>query len=305
MGSIFSELARVWFGIVIVLGMIVSALTCKIMALIPMSVATRQGICLMVVQFVWRVAIYSSPWINISPTPAVSPQWTAFIKDMEANDALASDARKPFFVIANHQSFLDTIQTIVFMPSRVTWFCRTYISSHLLKIPLLSTILKALGHFPVHFTAGEYGKFTVDREKMKLVQAQVDKYVKENNGILAFFPEGQMNKNPDKLCDFRYGGFKKAVEMDARIWSIVIYGNQDSWPIKAQLGGLPCKGKYDVRAFAPEGCKKKAAQLRESEPKEDTQDLTDDELLAKYARIEMQGMYDTMKASCTSGEKSD
>lgn len=253
----------------------------------------------MIVQAAWRFALKASPHINISPTPAVGPQWEAFIKDMVANDKLPHEQKKPAFLIGNHQSFLDTILTVAIMPSNVTWRCRTYLSSHLYKMPILSTILTAVGHFPVYFSKNSgYNKFSVDREKMDQVQKKVDKHL-SNGGVLAFFPEGQMNKMPDVLCDFRYGGFKKALEYDARIWAMVAYGNQQSWPIKCQLGGYPVNGKYDVRAFAPEGCRKKVAQLRELEPAEETAGLADDELLAKYARLDSQGLYDSLRASVT------
>jgi len=297
--GIIAEICRVWFGTWMTFAMLASACFCKIMLLLGSSVSrkTGQGICLMVLQRAWGLCLLLSPWVNIGPTPAVAPQWAAFIRDMEANDKLSEEDKKPAFILSNHSSFLDTIFTVTNVPARVAWRMRTYISSHLFKMPLLSTICTALGHFPVYFTASEYGKFTVDRERMDEVQKGVDHHLKED-GILAFFPEGQMNKTPNTLCDFRYGGFKKALKVDARLWTMTTYGCAKAWPVKAQMGGFPVKGKYDVRAFAPEGCKKKVAELREAHPS-DTKDLEDEQVLALYARIDMQSYYDSLRASCT------
>jgi len=302
----WKTIARVWFGTAMTFAMLISATVCKVMSFIPesiMSKKTRQGACLVFLQHAWYFCLVVSPWVRMRATPAVAPQWAAFVRDHEANNKKAKEEQKPAFILSNHSSFLDTIIAVAVVPPQVVWYTRTYLSSHLFNLPLLSTICKALGHFPVHFTASEYGKFTVDREKMDQVQVGVDAHLKDE-GILAFFPEGQMNKTPDTLCDFRYGGFKKALDVDARLWTMTTYGCPQAWPAKAQMGGFPVNGAYDVRAFAPQGCKKKVVELRKAHPGE-TKDLEDEMVLALYARLDMQGYYDSLKASCTGNGKTD
>lgn len=292
------EIARLWFGMCMAMGMVGTAIICKIISYLLLSRRTKEGMCLLITQAAWRLTLLCSPWIKITPTPACAPQWQAFQRDM-GKDSCCTE-RQPAFVIGNHSSFLDTILTVAVMPASVAWHSRTYLSSHLFDIPMLSRICNSIGHFPVYFTNPRYGQFSVDRAKMEKVQADVDKHLSDG-GVLAFFPEGQMNKTPDQLCDFRYGGFKKALDTNARIWSIVMYNNHVAWPVRCQMGGFPSDGMYDLRALAPGGCRELVARLRATLSKQETERMDDVMLISTYARKEMQGMYDGLKAKCEQG----
>lgn len=302
MPTVLQEIARAIFGVSLAVGMLNTALFCKIISLIPgLKKSYREGLPLMVVQFAWRVSLWLSPWIWITAAPRVAAQWKQFSQDMLKDDSKPVAFRQPAFVISNHTSFLDTILTVCVMPASVAWRTRTYMGAHLFQMPILSTICKALGHFPVYFTGSKYGEFSVDRAKMDEVQRRVDAHL-EHGGVLAFFPEGQMNKTPDSLCDFRYGGFKKALSADARVWAIVEYGNQTCWPIKAPLGGFPTTGCYDLQPLAPQGCRGLVAKLRKEIGKEENASMSDEQILALHCREEMQKMYDNLKAHCLEGK---
>jgi len=72
-------------------------------------------------------------------------------------------------------------------------------------MPLFGRILAGIGHFGVYFKSMEDGKFSVDKEKMAVVELSVDKHL-ENGGVLCLFPEGTINTTPeDGLMAFRYG----------------------------------------------------------------------------------------------------
>merc|ERR1719502_908528 len=137
----------------------------------------------------------------------------------------------------------------------------------LFKMPLLGTVCKCVGHFPVYFTSDEDGVFKVDPERMKAVEENVDKHL-HNGGWLCFFPEGCVNKNPDKLLPLRHGSFKRAIEFDAKLASFVAHGNWTVWPVKASVGGLPGSVRYSTKVLAPNGAKAMAAELRKKAEEE-------------------------------------
>merc|ERR1712232_798148 len=138
---------------------------------------------------------------------------------------------------------------------------RTYMKNDLFNLPLLGTICRCLGHFPVYFASAEDGKFTLDVNKMESVEKDVDTHL-STGGWLSFFPEGQLNKSPDKLLTLRYGGFKRALEFDAKLTSFVAHGNPKIWPAKAAVGGFPGRVYYSTKVLAPNGTRALAAELR-------------------------------------------
>ena len=84
------------------------------------------------------------------------------------------------------------------MPTRVVYRSRTYAADHLLNMPILGTIIRSMGHFPVAFKGKADGDFSVDREKMAQIQTRVDNHI-QSGGMLSFFPEGQVNSNPAEI----------------------------------------------------------------------------------------------------------
>ena len=89
--------------------------------------------------------------------------WREFMKAMDEDDAAvkAGGARHPIFIMSNHVSLLDTIVVSCFIPVRAVVRVRYYMMSRLLKIPMLGTIARASGQFPVFFSSDEDGKFSV------------------------------------------------------------------------------------------------------------------------------------------------
>merc|ERR1711862_647398 len=120
----------------------------------------------------------------------------------------------------------------------------------------------------------------VDKEKMDLVEQTVDQHLRDG-GWLCFFPEGQMNKEPDTIMPFRFGGLKKALAFDARIASMVTYGNTRCWPRKSKVGGFPGRINHSMKAVAPKGCKALVADLR-SKASDEENKKEDHEILATY-----------------------
>jgi 1-acyl-sn-glycerol-3-phosphate acyltransferase len=295
MGTFLSTVGRNVFGLILVLNMIWCAALCKLVSLMTfLSPKTRNGYAVVLVHFAWRISLFFSPWISLNKSAdydANSAKMIAEIRKVQEDHA-AGKKSPPIFVLGNHTSFLDTILTASKLSPFVMFHARTYMGGHLFKLPLLSTICRACGHFPVYFSSGTDGKFAVDREKMAETQKLVDKHT-GGGGVLCFFPEGQINGDPDTLMPFRYGGMKKAVEFDAKLWSFVTHGNPEVWPKKAQVGGFPGKIQYSLQCIAADGSSKLISDLRAKNS--DLGEKADHVILAEHCRDVMQKDYDCLR----------
>lgn len=295
MGGIVGTLLHQAHAVTLAWNMIWAALCMNVVYLFPFSKMSKEGWCLMLVQCAWRTSLFFSPWVWCIDVSDSSREWGRVLDATSAAD-------KPVFILGNHTSFMDTLLSAAKLPSAVLWRCRTYMDYHLFKLPILSTICKSVGHFPVYFTSEKVGVFKVDNERMTLVEKTVDEHL-GNGGWLCFFPEGQMNRTADEIMDFRFGGMKRALAADARLVFFVAHGNPRVWPRKATVGGFPGRIRYSVKTIAPEGAKAFVAQLREAGLSEEEQGLEDHALLARRLRQLMQEQYnelsDAAKAKST------
>lgn len=290
------DVLHVVYGLTLAFNMLWSTALMKLIYVLPFTAMTRQGLCLMLVQFSWRMALWLSPWVRCMPDSDHSELWRKTLDIMAADEkARAGKPARPLFILGNHGSFFDTILAVVAMPSKALWRCRTYMASHLFKLPILSTVCRSVGHFPVYFASDEDGNFKVDTTRMEEVEKKVNNHLAQG-GWLCFFPEGQMNKNPDKMMPFRFGGLKKALEFDACLVSLVMHGNTKTWPMKAKVGGWPGQVRYSTRILAPEGCRAFVAKARE-EGLEEEKSMADHEILAKRLHATMQAQYDALGSS--------
>lgn len=286
-------LGQIAFAITLMGNMCWAVATMKLIHLFPVAKATKEGMCLTLVQFVWRLTIFVSPWIRTQMT-GDTEQWSEIVKTLQDMNN-TEDKKRPLFLLSNHTSFFDTIFSVTVMPSSVLWKMRTYMKSDLFNLPLLGTVCHCVGHFPVFFASDEDGVFKVDETKMESVNVGVDKHL-TNGGWLCFFPEGQVNKTPDTILPLRYGGFKKACDFDAKLVSLIVCGNPTIWPRTAPVGGFPGKITYSVKTVAPNGAKALAAELRKKASAAD-KDRPDNELLAEAVQVMMQSQYDILKVA--------
>lgn len=294
-------ICQVAFGLNFLASNLWAVVMLKLLVMLPLSKAKREGYGLLITQAAWRWILLLTPWMWTTSDDQSAGEWSKILKTM-ADAKPDSGAPKPLMILGNHMCFFDTILATASFPQKVLYNCRTYMDAALFKLPILSTICKTVGHFPVYFTAaGTDGKFTVDKEKNAVVDLSVDEHLK-SGGWLCFFPEGQMNTTPDTLMTFRYGGMKKALDYDSRLVAFVSCGNTAVWPKKAKIGGFPGYVKHSMRPIAPDGCRAFVAQIRAQPdlPAED-RDSADYELLAKYARVKMQQQYDELKLALGGG----
>lgn len=302
MGAMLTTLAQVAFGLGLAGNMLWAAGLMKLVSILPLSKRRKQHVALLLTQAAWRIAILFAPWMRCVGSAQNDEEWKLIQKSMAASDAEAAASKtdpKPLFVLGNHTSFFDTLLFTKVVPATMLMRLRTYMDNHLFKLPILATVCRSCGQFPVHFKSTAEGVFKVDQEKAAEVDKLVNEHLKDG-GWLCFFPEGSMNKTPDTLLPFRYGGMKKAIEYDARFLSFVAVGNPDVWPKKAQIGGLPGSVKYGVKCLAPNGVRALLAELRGSKDlSAEDRALEDPALLAKFAQEAMQKQYNDLKASMT------
>ena len=300
MGAIMSKVAMGVFAMSMLGGMALVAAIINIVSWIPgLSRDQIATVSLYCTQFAWRVALFFSPWVSITmanPTET-NKAYETYSKCLAKFD---KTKEKPVFLLGNHTSFLDTILTLTCIPTSEVTRCRTYQNAALLKKPLLSSICWGCYHFPVHFKSAEDGKFTLDREKYAIVDKRVDAHIK-NKGMIAFFPEGQINENPETLLPFRYGGMKKALINDACLFFLVTKGNAKVWPRSAPIGGFPGSVKWTFVCLAEDGCQKLVADVKKNKGKlkeiECNGDSPDHVILANYCRAAMQDVVDNLHDS--------
>jgi 1-acyl-sn-glycerol-3-phosphate acyltransferase len=197
------------------------------------------------------------------------------------------------FVLGNHTSFLDTVLTVAKMKRKLMFRSRTYMGAFLFDTPIFATVCRNCGHFPVFFKGSKDGDFRVDRAAQDQVDKRVDAHL-NNGGVICFFPEGQVNNEPDELMPFRYGGMKKALENDAHLWTFVTYGCDKIWPRKAPVGGFSGSATYSVQCLAPHGARALVAKLRAAAEQEDKA-KEDHVLLAEHCRTKMQDQHDKLR----------
>lgn len=130
------------------------------------------------------------------------------------------------------------------------------------------------------------GDFGVDKKAQAEVAAAMDKFLREDGGLLMYvdtaitdsvtflchpspsctgltiasrcflthfsshlysFPEGQLNKTPRKIQTLRRGAFTLAIAHKKPIWGFINVGCEKAWPYTSAMGGFPCD--IYVRAF--------------------------------------------------------
>jgi len=294
---------QAWFAAWLLTFMSLASALIQLLGVLGLPKKQSEGIAIAIVQTAWRIAICFTPWMRFNASRGWDEQWASILAIMGASDAESKG--KPWMFLSNHTSFMDVLLFTTLTRTGVISNSRTYMDNALFKTPILSSICRGCGHFPVYFKSTEEGKFTVDKEKNAEVDKLVDAHL-NTGGSLCFYPEGQVNKDPDNIMVFRFGGMKKALDFDARMVMFVAVGNPDVWPKKAKVGGLPGRVNYGLKVMAPDGAKAYVAQLR-SRDDLTTEDkaMADHELMAKYLRLAMQQQYDELKAGANGNKAKD
>lgn len=151
----------------------------------------------------------------------------------------------PFVILINHTSPLDSFFFSYMFPLKYAPKVRTLSKAELFQIPIFGDLLTYCGHFPVHFMSSKSNSFSVDKEKQAKVIEDIKAHI-SNGGILAFFPEGQLNPaDTRKLQPFRAGLFKIFSELaissrginKINMYAFLHAGLENVWHPKSRFGG--------------------------------------------------------------------
>ena len=121
-------------------------------------------------------------------------------------------------ILMNHASFFDFFLFTAMLPPSVICkaHVRTVMSASLTKIPIVGTSIgEHAGSFKVFFQAkgagfgkGDASDFSVDRDRQQKETDRMETHIEKSRGMIAFCPEGGMNKTPEEgLNPFRRGSF--------------------------------------------------------------------------------------------------
>jgi len=188
-----------------------------------------------------RFALLLNPQIKVT----VDGDWEALMQD------------KPALIIMNHSSFFDFFVVSSVLPLKFILMShpRTVMSSSLAKIPFFGNMIgKQCGSFLVHFKAkgagfgkGDASDYSVDRALQLIENDKMDAHL-NSGGVIAFCPEGGMNKKPEEgLLPFRRGSFLQAVKYRTPIWGFSMIGCTTCWPRNSMLGGYPSHVHIKIR----------------------------------------------------------
>jgi len=298
-----------WYGLGMVGALAFAWINTVILSLLTMlGLVSRRfvgGWTILALSLGWNLNMWCCPWIKTRKTErfhtnfAILGQQQREFVAMERPD----DEGSNIVLLCNHTSFLDTPQYTRLVPRSILWHCRGYVGAFLFKMPLFGRVLQGIGHFAVHFKSTEEGKFSVDKEKMAEVEEGVDAHLAAK-GVLCLFPEGCVNKAPEKgLLPFRYGTFVKALKHDFCLWGYTSVNHEKSWPKAASIGGLPAELVVDLWPLAPKGVKQLVKEIRANDLVDGCKEKEDHVILAEYAHATMQKEVNQLRAGASGSKK--
>jgi 1-acyl-sn-glycerol-3-phosphate acyltransferase len=176
---------------------------------------------------------------------------------------MKTNTGRPKVIVANHQSFMDTVLLTSYLPLGRAVDVKMYVASTLCKTPGLGTIVLAAGHIEVPFQASKTTdtNMSVDKNVLEERMQVFSKHI-EGGGTGSWYPEGRLNREDHKKVGmFRAGGFAIAEEADVQLWGMAFVGVNSCWPSRASVGGRPSHIK--MRLFLI--CESTHAHLRENE----------------------------------------
>lgn len=157
----------------------------------------------------------------------LNPLWS-----FHRHGELPDDPRRPYVVVANHESFVD-ILLISHLPWEMKWLSK----SEFFKIPLVGWLMRLAGDIPL---VRDNAKSIV--LAMKACEDRLDKKVS-----VMIFPEGTRTVSGE-LGEFKDGAFKLAIDKQVPIVPLVVYGTRPALRKHDWRFGV---SKADVYALAP------------------------------------------------------
>ncbi len=143
----------------------------------------------------------------VMPTSVLNPLWR-----FRTSGTLPDDMRRPYVVVANHESFVDMV-LISHLPTEMKWLSKVEI----MKIPFLGWMMRLARDIPL-----------VRGNKRSAIAALEG--CRERLGCdvsVMIFPEGSRSKTGE-LNEFAAGAFKLAIEGGYPILPLAVHGTRDA-----------------------------------------------------------------------------
>ena len=142
----------------------------------------------------------------VMPNSYLNPLWT-----FTTSGDLPDDMRKPYVVVANHESFVDML-LLSHLPTEMKWMSKTEI----IKIPFLGWMMRLARDIPL-----ERGDSASGAKALELCHERLGRATS-----VMIFPEGSRSRTGE-LRKFRAGAFKVAIAGQHPLLPLAIYGTRD------------------------------------------------------------------------------
>jgi len=199
------------------------------------------------------VSLYQSIFGTMLLYPMTIPRfWTIKITDVRKSENRHFD--KPYIIIANHASFIDTL-----VATKIPLVKKFIMAKEFTKIPLFGWLCQKSGHIAVSDRSDRLGKLCQSNNHNR--QSAVDLSIKAMNDGSSFmiYPEGSRSKDPHKLLPFKTGAFRLAQKTGIHILPIIIKGTGKAMPI----GGFCHLSDIEIIIGDPIEISKKHKNLRD------------------------------------------
>lgn len=127
------------------------------------------------------------------------------------------DPRQPYVVMSNHRSHVDIWASFLALPLQLRWVMK----SELRTIPVFGLACERMGHIYV-----ERG----NRDEARASMAEAARRIRAGTSVF-FFPEGTRSRDGN-LLPFKKGGFRLAIEAQAPVLPVSIFGTDRIMPAK-------------------------------------------------------------------------
>lgn len=142
----------------------------------------------------------------VIPLSKLNPLWT-----FRTSGELPTDMRRPYVVVANHESFVDMI-LISHLPTEMKWLSKIEI----MKLPFMGWMMRLARDVPL-----------VRENRNSAIEAMEGCAQRLGTNVsVMIFPEGTRSKT-DVLNKFKPGAFKLAIEGGYPILPMAIHGTRD------------------------------------------------------------------------------
>ncbi len=158
---------------------------------------------------------------------ALNPLWK-----FSTSGTLPDDMRRPYVVVANHESFVDML-LISHLPTEMKWMSKLEI----MKLPVLGWMMRMARDIPLDRNDSKAGSRALEESRERL----------ERKTSVMIFPEGRRSRAGD-LNTFKPGAFRLAIETGTPILPMAVHGTRDCLKSKDWKMG---RSTAEVRVLEP------------------------------------------------------